>query len=247
MKGLLVILVVIVVCVVFYWKAPHFPYQPSMSLHSHLDEKRLERLYTGDLLLFSSQCSKVLKYLFANQWTHVGLVYRDADSKLWIWESNLPIDPAQEKKGRRPRKSGPQLVDLKRKIRHYRGYVAVRHLVHDLERLSRAAINQRFSDCFRRYYHTAFETNYRRFVSIYIQHDPAQSKPSKKNAPAGIFCSELVASTLQDLGIMKKQRDPAYHWPHYFSNTSPSVHAIDRQLEEGFYYEPEVHLIKGSS
>ena len=243
MKGLLFILVLLVVFVIFYWKAPHFPYQPSMSCFSRLSKEKLD---TGDILLFSSQTSKMLKYLFANQWTHVGLVYRDPQQKLWVWESNLPIDPADKRGRKTERKSGPKLVDLETKVCHYRGYTAVRHLrQRSLPPLSSSELTDRMGRCVAKYHPAPFETNYRRYANLFLQHDPKEARMTKKNAPSGIFCSQLVAQTLQDMGIMKNQRDAAYHWPHYFSNTSPSVHALDQQLEKDFYYEPEVHLLSG--
>jgi len=182
-------------------------------------EKLLNEVQTGDVLLFEGDTygERVMKWCTDSFFSHVSLVIRitnDQETKVYLWEADL---------GQR-KKEGPRLIELSEKFQRYRG-----NKVCGWRQLKGPSIDpRRFVPLIDKY--LSFEMDHRVltwwFSGWFTLFYPLFKTENK------VFCSEFVALTLQELGIMKKDRLPSWYSPgDFYRNT-------DLSLEKGYSYGP---------
>lgn len=188
-------------------------------------------LKTGDVVLFSGKggLSAGIKFATGSQWSHVGLVYYLKEYDLMaIWESTTLTTFADLDTGV-PRK-GVQIVPLSERIKTYDGEVSIRHL------------NKSLSSIRRRRLVTLRE----RFKGIPYEESELQLIKAAYDGPFGanerdissLFCSELVAETFQELGILSTTLPSNEYTPADFSDGKYRR----LRLINGFELEPEVEV-----
>ncbi len=202
----------------------------TISYHSIRDH-----LKTGDVVLFSGTglASGVIKLFTGSPWTHVGLIVRRAgEAEPLLWES-LPSGFCKDIDSRSIR-TGVQLVRLGERLAHFAGPVAVRRLnrpICDRQQRRLTALQGEVAD--RRYEHNWLELALAAFDRL---------SQNRENLTT-LFCSELVAETYQQIGLL----DDVEHGALPSNEYTPGHFAerFDLQLNQGFALGPNLHLCRG--
>ena len=180
---------------VSYWNTFHPP--------STTQETVLQHAQTGDVLLLSGTtysercCQAVLDSVFS----HVAFLIRDEHHTVWVWESD--VGQGQHK--------GARVMPLAHKLRMYRGSVVAawkRCTAHppslsaDVPRSVQRHLTRPFDGAMVPW-----------FLDVIGIPHPTRHPPSGK-----VFCSELVAATSIDVGLLAPERPPHTYSPadwHY--------------------------------
>jgi len=191
--------IIFCICVVFLFMM-HFyminSYSPkpfiTTTIHNYTDV--LPMMETGDLILFGSDdyVGKIIRFLSDNYFTHSGIIFRFKD-KVLFWECDVDNPSINYLTGKK--NSGPHLIDLVEKIKNYGGNYA------SLHKLNRKIDNKKFLDIIKTYPTDNFNHN---IFSWFL----AQCKLDIYHNNNKIFCSELIASTYQKLGILHSKIKP---------------------------------------
>lgn len=151
-------------------------------------------LDSGDLVFFAgaTQGENFCKFISDCPFSHVGLILVE-NGKRYIWDADIG-------QGKR---EGPRVQLLEEKMRRYKGHkiIGVRKLIGGelpLEKV-KSIVNR----------YTAYEFNNTMF-SWLLSNFPILSKMISGKR---VFCSELIALTLQELGVMSKTKIPAWFTP----------------------------------
>lgn len=152
-------------------------------------------LKTGDIVLFSgnSWASNFIKFFSGSKWSHIGLVVKiDEYDITLVWESTTLTDLRDINDG--IAKKGVQTVPLSSRINTYDGKIAVRHLnrqINDPMKDSLCILRKQLMG------------------KPYEQHETELAKSlldfgkfENKEDLSSLFCSELVAESLQCMGII---------------------------------------------
>lgn len=238
----------IFICVLFYcWliKGNTTTLWRTSTLEQHFDLKQ-RKLQTGDLLLFGSD-GVGIKFLFRSEWTHVGVVIRE-NNRLFVCEFNRKKDWNHYSK--KPlmdyltltSKGGVQWVDLDEKLSTYSGYCSVRSLMYKNKPLSpkhQQTLTKNIKRFCLQVQHVPFDdsagtmislTAHRHFLLKYIL-APSKTYNSGRKFWAhhvravpvqkmGWFCSEFIAILLNQMNIIRLQREepPDYLAPGDFGS-----------------------------
>jgi hypothetical protein len=181
-------------------------------------EDLLSKVQNGDLLFFagSSQGERVIRFFHNSYYSHMCIVFKDPngaiddtpENTIFIWETDL---------GQRY-KDGPRIMRLSEKLDRWKGSkigMWMRYIPPDALGLDRPltsdilAIAQEYLDA-----DIQMDIN---MVSWFFCRWPEsfifRSLKNKNN----VFCSELVADTLQRIGILAKGRHPSWYTPENFA------------------------------
>ena len=200
----------------------------SPDIDKFIKEKKIEmidmneimnEIEDGDVMLFTGNTfgEKNCKWFTGNIFSHVGFLFRERNPEsrediVYIFECDL---------GQR-RRDGVRIMELKDKLDKYIGYRtgALKKLVvsdskkrpsyQDIMKLVEKYEGIKFDGKFM----TWFTAGYYGLYNLF--------KDQKK-----MFCSELVASMYQDLGIIKKDRLASWYSPGNF-------HLNDLNFEDGY-------------
>jgi hypothetical protein len=165
-------------------------------------------LDTGDLILFSCDdfISKGIRYTLSSKYSHVGIVIKGYNNKLYILECDL-TNSYDYITGKNPKK-GAHLLDLSQKIEEYDGHkFAYRKLIgnkiprNKIKKTLKKAILIKFQDNWMSWMSAHFKSSF--FSEIC-------------NNPYFMFCSEYVANVYQDFDIFKKKTNPYFITPGDF-------------------------------
>lgn len=173
-------------------------FPPHRQLRAHLSESAL---MSGDILLFS--CSQlqddVMRFLYNSPFTHVGLIYRNLDGGVFVWESV---------------RQGARLVPLStllaRKYRPGEGLI--------FRKMQGPALDHaRFTQFIRMrlgqpYSHDYWKALYNRWFPYMPL--PIQQRLADSGTPR--FCTDIVAETLEHLGVLDFR-----HAQHTYASTLP--------------------------
>lgn len=163
-----------------------------------------KNLRSGDLLLFDgeSNTSQLIKFFTVSCWSHVALVYRCPKTKiLYVWENGdvgRGSGPLITRKGC-PRNSA-HLIPLKSRLKAYKGLVYVRRL------LGKKSIDHKVYD---KFVAENLGTDYSwDLVASWNQRGGSSLLPlcfleDKNDRYGGWICSQLVALTYKQLGVME--------------------------------------------
>jgi hypothetical protein len=166
-------------------------------------EQIRKSLKTGDIVLFSGKggVSDWIKLFTSSTWSHVGMVLRlpQLDMVL-LWESTTLSDLVDIETGKA--RKGVQLVPFSERMRMYSGDVAVRHLSQPLTSPMEKALMK-----FRK---KASRLKYEQSKVELIKSAWDGPFGSNKENLSSVFCSELVAESYQQMGLLT---EPPKGWP----------------------------------
>lgn len=174
----------------------------------------------GDLLLLSGNTrgEKTCKWCTGSMFSHVGLLFREVHPEtkediLYIWDCDLGQGA----------KEGPRVMPLKQKLDKYKGCKMggyrpiISHHHNDLSTPSILEIISQYVD-------KGFDD---KILTWWVADSKALYTLIKNEDT--LFCSELIASTLQSLNVMKKDKRPAWYNPgDFYKGTLP--------LQPGYVY-----------
>ena len=171
-------------------------------------EENYAGLRTGDILLcsadpliarsYSSQAfmiASLQRWMLRRKFTHVGMIYiRDGEHLLWESDINLAHDLETN-----TRYAGCRILDLKERINNYPGEVWYSRIrINDHEE-RQAELEEGLAMSIRKYHGRPYESKRREFIRIFYDGIGGHNKTNTHE----MFCSELVAATLQHMGLLK--------------------------------------------
>lgn len=177
----------------------------------------LDTVDTFDLLFLSGRLEgeNVIKVLTGSYYSHVSLLIREADIP-YVWEADLGSGY----------RTGPRIMRLEDKLSRWKGdrYGMVRRYFSTSQRPQLSDLINIVKDCTKLSMNTDM-------MSWLFSSMPDSYFYKYFTRTDSVFCSELVADTLQKLGMMVKVRPPSYYSPQDF--------ASDRvPITSGFYGLP---------
>lgn len=192
--------------------------------------KLMDQVSTGDVILMEgdSYGERVMKWCTRSIFSHVALVIRvkkyeesspDQEEIVYLWESDL----GQKKK------AGPRLIPLKEKLKLYKGSKIAAWRPLKSTSSAKKPSPEDFISIVKKY--LEYDMDHRVLTWWFAGWwNWAYSLFKTDNK---MFCSELVASTLQEIGILKKDRQPAWYCPGDWAKQTPRL-----ALENGYSYGP---------
>lgn len=173
----------------------------------------MDNANNGDLLFFcgDTRGERVCRWCTSSMFSHVAILFREIhpetqENVVYVWEADV---------GHKS-KRGPRVMRLEDKLKYYHGskYTFWRALsVNDVERPTTESI----LNVVEKYKHLEFDDS---MMSYYFS-NTVLFNPMKNRTT--VFCSELVAMTLQDLGVLNTVHRPVYYSPGTFSLTVPGL------------------------
>lgn len=203
-------ILVLIECIRSTIHSPHYSLMSSGHKRYSLSDV-LAYAQTGDLIFLSGKTfgEKCIKWALDSDFSHLALVVR-TDDNLYLYEADI---------GQRWR-TGVRLIDFKKKLERYKGWkVGVWQRLYgnpiDVQILQKS-IESNISK--------KIDTN---TFTYWTSRFPSIAKALKKDDT--VYCTELVASTLQDVGVMKKDKTPYSFDPEMFLR-----HLVP--LQDGYVY-----------
>lgn len=192
----------------------------------------LPKFRNGDILLLSGNTfgEKVIKFWHRSYFNHIAMIFRDAlgapDTKpeniTFLWESDL---------GQNTR-NGPRIIKLMDKLSKWRGSrigMYRKYIPTDLiTRPSERAIVSHADT----YFDSGTEMDISMMSWFLSDYPDSWLFRKLKGAAPKVYCSELVAETLQKFGFMNKTKHPSWFTPEIFASGS-----INKFLTGGLYGE----------
>ena len=177
---------------------------PKESFDTLSREELLDKASTGDLILLSGTTygEKLIKRLSGSCYSHVGLVLKQ-DGKVWLWEADL---------GQR-HKDGPRLILLSEKLDRWTGSKVGGWI--PLSPGTTRPSPEKVLEII--YPHTTKEMD-RKMTKWLAASHPDSWLYSSMSEPNKVYCSELVAMTLMELGLLDTSHSPAWYSPQTFAN-----------------------------
>lgn len=167
-------------------------------------------LQTGDVILFHQDglISKLIELVTEAHFSHVGMVVREQDGTLNLWQSFAP-DGGVEK--------GNLLEFLQKYSKNYKGvYIDARHLKFDSPADFWAPLPAFVEKMTGRPFPTAWGMVVHYFEGLL----------GIDSGDKTFFCSDLIADTYMQVGLLKKKPPPNFYAPKNFS----AVKDIDLEL-----------------
>jgi hypothetical protein len=171
-----------------------------------------EELETGDIVLFSGSgpYSRIIQAATHSRWSHVGMVYCLPPDCIFLWESVVTSTWKDFFRGK-GLKGGVRMSLLSDRLRDYRGCeVAVRRLL----KYPRGPATYHNLALFRR---AIKDAPYERHVPELLK--SVYDGPWGRNHEdlSDFFCSELMAETYQNLGLLTEEQPSNEYTPADFS------------------------------
>lgn len=171
-------------------------------------------LKTGDIVLFSGDkgIAPLIKLFTKSKWSHVGMVYiRDGD--VCLWESTKIGKVIDTEKGKIV--NGVQLPLLSERIRTFSGDVAIRKINKGFEQ----DMLQKLHDFRQKVKGRKYET--RKLDLLLSVYDgifiPEGFVPDASNDLSSFFCSELIAETYREIGLLLSPQSSSEYTPADFA------------------------------
>ena len=206
------------------WVILVYTFSPNLPSNiQKIDRKELlNTVGNGDLLFLSGGtfAEKVIKFWHNSYYSHVAIIFEDSrnvinptkENTLFVFESDVGQNM----------KDGPRVMRLADKLNKWKG---------DKIGMVRKYYGERPStlniiNLINQYVGRGMDLN---MLSWFFAGHPNSPIFKYLKSENKMFCSELVAETLQNLGYIKKNRHPASYTPQDFSTIIP---------EKGFYSFP---------
>lgn len=173
-------------------------------------EDFLRDVNTGDLLFFSGATfsEKSIKWCHGSNWNHCAIVLRDRDllngeDTPFIFESDIG----------QGYKDGPRVMRLDDKLKRWKGDKILgwrRYMGEGITSKDsiRAKILEVATKCYKEGY--GFDNT---FYSWFLS---SSDFFKLVKDPRKVFCSEIVADTLHQIGILSSDHPPCWYTPEYF-------------------------------
>nr|QBK85701.1 MAG: permuted papain-like amidase [Marseillevirus LCMAC101] len=186
-------------------------------------EDILNEVENGDLILLAGDThgEKLCRWFPGSIFSHMGLLIREkqketGEDRVYIWDCDLG----------QGYKEGVRMSLLDNKIRRYKGF-----RIGALKKLKVSPGQQRpNSQDIVELYQKYKDLDFDHVIATWFLADYPKLYKLAKN-PEKVFCGEMVAEALQELGIMKKDRVPAWYVPGDFYRPADRLH-----LEDGYEY-----------
>ena len=190
-------------------------------------EDILNEVENGDLILLAGDThgEKLCRWFPGSIFSHVGLLFREKNREtgkdvVYVWDCDLG----------QGYKEGVRMSILDNKIRRYKGFRigALKKLKVNLDGNGNRERPkaQDITDLYQRYKNLEFD----HIIATWFLADYPKLYNMAKD-PEKVFCGEMAAEALQELGIMKKDRFPAWYVPGDFYRPKGRLH-----LEDGYEY-----------
>jgi len=195
-----VIVVMIVVCI---WLAfIHTAKVPKEGFGTITKEELLQKADTGDLIFLSGTryAEKLIKRLTSSCYSHVGMVLKQ-DGKVWLWEADLG----------QHHKEGPRLILLSEKLERWSGVKVGGWLS-----LSPDKARPTPEQVLPILYSLVGKQMDRRMTKWLVAGRPQGWIYGELSDPDKVYCSELVALTMMEMGLLKKDKAASWYSPGSF-------------------------------
>lgn len=185
---------------------------------TNYQENIKENLRTGDIILFSGHgaISNLIKLFTKSEWSHVGIALRNGTTDLYIWESTTlsDVDDVID----HIKKKGVQLVSFAERTEKYHGKIAVRHLQGvTMDDAEADALKQLIIELENRPYEEHLIDLLKSSVDTYGKEWHNEGDLSS------LFCSELIATAYQHLGLLNKTEVADEYTPKDFSSAGNMI------------------------
>jgi len=186
-------------------------------------EDILKNVENGDLILLAGDThgEKLCRWFPGSIFSHLGFVFREFheetnEDRVYIWDCDLG----------QGYEDGVRMSLLDNKIRRYKGFRigALKKLKIKPEK--DRPRTQDIVDLYQKYKDLEFD----HVIATWFLADYPKLYKLVKD-PNKVFCAEMVTEILQKLGIMKKDRVPAWYVPGDFHRPEGRLH-----LESGYEY-----------
>lgn len=160
------------------------------------------KIKTGDLILFSgnSLISLIIRGFTFSKFSHVGVVYKIEDEDLLLMMESTSINKGFK---------GVQVVELSRRILTYSGKTYWRPLNKSLS----PEMKEKFSLFRKNLLWVKYEKS---IVDLILSALGASRRNGTKLS--SVFCSELIISLFQEIGLMPKTYEPSSYCPKHLSS-----------------------------
>jgi hypothetical protein len=190
-----------------------------------------DRLQTGDIVLFNSdfESSKVIELLTGYPFSHSAMVVRNADGTLSMWEetpfNELPCQLDQESH------AGARLVDLHTVTQEYakNTFFQTTFRLLDIDRTS----------AFWTHALSGLQTSFQQWNKWPFPSDPIMAlqyllgkHQNIFDSSAPMFCSDLVARTYMQMGLLPMNPVPTSYAPGDFSNLNSKLQLLQGSLTD---------------
>ncbi len=183
-------------------------------------------LKTGDIVLFSGDkgIAPFIKLFTRSKWSHVGMVYlRDGD--VCLWEATKIGKVVDSEKGKKI--NGVQLPLLSERIRRFSGEVAIRSISEGFDQdMLKKLFNFRQRVKGRKYEKRKLDLLLSVYDGIFI---PEGFVPDASNDLSSFFCSELIAETYREVGLLLSPQPSSEYTPADFAENG-KVNLYGRQV-----------------
>jgi hypothetical protein len=191
-----------------------------------------EELNTGDVVLFAGKgfVSGIVKFFSRSKWSHVGIIVKSNDlNMVLIWESTGLSKVKDMDTGEI--RIGVQTVTLSDRLDEYKGEVWVRQ--YD-GRVTKKMIGI-LAEFRRESKGKPYEKNYWQLAKSLL--DFSWLRPNKRDV-SSLFCSELVAESLQRMGLMTNDLPSNEFTPRDFEDGGP----FEKYWAKGVTFKKAVQL-----
>jgi hypothetical protein len=229
---LTVLLIIMAIYIRMLWSAPNLEkyvkkHQNSLNWISY--NNLMQNAKNGDLLFMAgnSRGEKSVRWASGSIFSHCGLLFREnhpetGEDILYIWEADL---------GQRS-KDGPRVMKVEDKIKYYHGFPYMMWRSLETKEIggkkqSRPSTED-IGKCVKKYGDYDFDD--RMYTWIFSNSDTLHNIFKNEDK---IFCSELVAMTLQDLNILKRTEKPSWFSPGTFAE---GLSDIEGNMKDGYFY-----------
>lgn len=223
MLGVVIVVAIAIALLIFlvHWCSPHlerYVEKHQGSLRTTTLEKVLAEAKTGDAILMAghSPGERVMKSCTRSIFSHIGLLLRE-DDVVYVWDADM---------GQGIR-DGPRLMKLSDKLARYKGF---KHAAYIPLTCSERPTEAKMLEVISRYENLDMDPN---VWAWWAAHSPTSALFNRLKNPSKVFCSELAAMTLQDLGVMRHEHIPAWYSPgDWFERVS----RLNSHLNTGYRY-----------
>lgn len=201
----------------------YHPTPPSLSLTGKVEDI-ISNMKTGDIILLSGTQfgEKSIQFYTNSYFSHVSLIvmeplgdHPENHPKLipYVWEADLG----------QQHKEGPRVMKLMDKFERWKG-----NRIGCYRKIKREIDKDSVLSLVNKYIHLNMDDSMLCWLFSERPNSYFFNLFKDKNK---VFCSELVAMTLQDLGVIHKEHHPTYYTPEYFHSK------LDETFEPPIYFE----------
>ena len=202
-----------------FWIVIIYTFSPNLKLPNEYHSKHeiLNMVGNGDLLFLSGNtfAEKVIKFWHNSYYSHVALIFEE-DNTLFVWESDVGQGT----------KDGPRIIKLIDKLNRWKGDKIGMIRKYQSYDFQIPPSTKHILDIATNYVNRGMDTS---MISWFFSNFPNSYIFQYLKRNKDMFCSELVAETLQHLEIIKCDKNPVSYTPQDFTVLIP---------DKGFYSFP---------